>query len=290
MIEASDLFNILLISSLLPIMLILIYHFLWFSRIGYLQCEVQDQYFGAQLRAWFLILIGIFQNKSLLEFGSVQCVVIERRRKALRLAGIIYGGLWGLFFLVLYFADVLDFKVSAQDLLLILLVMPLIAFDFRYYLLPNTLTQPLLWSGITCALLGVLPITIEESIWGVLLGYLLMYTLYFLSHWYYKYEAIGFGDVKFVAGLGAWIGIDAILPFLLVSSLLGIAAYLFIYYVPRILVGAIKVQRGENDSLAIYCRRISLATSLKTHIAFGPYLGISGIIFYFAARISEIQI
>ncbi len=94
--------------------------------------------------------------------------------------------------------------------------------DWDTTVLPDTLTLPLLWAGLVAAALGWLPgLPLLESLWGAVAGYMSLYLVY----WFFKLatgkEGMGFGDFKLLAALGAWLGWQAILPIVLMASILG---------------------------------------------------------------------
>ncbi len=104
----------------------------------------------------------------------------------------------------------------------VLLVAALIDWDTT--LLPDLLTLPLLWAGLCAAAFGWLGgLTLAQSLAGAAAGYLSLYAVY----WFFKLvtgkEGMGFGDFKLLAALGAWLGWQAILPIVLMASIIGAA-------------------------------------------------------------------
>jgi leader peptidase (prepilin peptidase) / N-methyltransferase len=104
----------------------------------------------------------------------------------------------------------------------VLLALALIDWDTT--VLPDALTQPLLWAGLIAAALGWLPgLPLLDSLWGAAAGYLSLWLVY----WFFKLatgkEGMGYGDFKLLAALGAWLGWQAILPIVLMASVLGAA-------------------------------------------------------------------
>jgi leader peptidase (prepilin peptidase)/N-methyltransferase len=94
--------------------------------------------------------------------------------------------------------------------------------DWDTTLLPDVLTLPLLWAGLCVAALGWLGrLTLAQSLAGAAAGYLSLWTVY----WFFKLatgkEGMGFGDFKLLAALGAWLGWQAILPIVLMASIIG---------------------------------------------------------------------
>ncbi|MDP1899403.1 MAG: A24 family peptidase [Rubrivivax sp.] len=94
--------------------------------------------------------------------------------------------------------------------------------DWDTTVLPDALTLPLLWAGLAAAALGWLPgVTLEQSMWGVVAGYLSLWSVYWLFKLATGKDGMGFGDFKLLAALGAWLGWQAILPVVLMASIIG---------------------------------------------------------------------
>ncbi|HET6603620.1 MAG TPA: A24 family peptidase [Xanthomonadaceae bacterium] len=92
--------------------------------------------------------------------------------------------------------------------------------DLRTTLLPDGMTLPLLWLGLLLAALGWLQPP-ETAIVGAVVGYLSLWSVYWLFKLLTGKEGMGYGDFKLLAAIGAWCGWQAILPVLLMSSLIG---------------------------------------------------------------------
>ncbi len=92
--------------------------------------------------------------------------------------------------------------------------------DWDTTLLPDNLTLPLLWAGLASAALGwTIPLT--EAVWGAIVGYLSLWSVYWLFKLTTGKEGMGFGDFKLLAALGAWLGWKMILPIVLGASVIG---------------------------------------------------------------------
>jgi leader peptidase (prepilin peptidase)/N-methyltransferase len=92
--------------------------------------------------------------------------------------------------------------------------------DFRTQLLPDQLTLPLLWLGLLLALLPMF-VTAPSAILGAAIGYLSLWSVYWVFKLLTGKEGMGHGDFKLLAALGAWMGPVALLPMILLSSLIG---------------------------------------------------------------------
>ena len=121
--------------------------------------------------------------------------------------------------------------------------------DVRTTLLPDSLTLPLLWLGL---LLSLVPVFVEPSnaILGAAVGYLSLWSVYWAFKLLTGKEGMGYGDFKLLGAIGAFCGWKAILPVLLMSSLIGA------------IVGSIMLAVQGRDR--------------ATPIPFGPYLAAAG--------------
>ena len=109
-------------------------------------------------------------------------------------------------------------------LLFTCLLIALSGVDARTQLLPDELNYPLLWIGLGLTLIPAwqtLPIAPSSAILGALIGYLSLWSVYWLFKLLTGKEGMGHGDFKLLAALGAWMGPSAILPVVLLSSLIG---------------------------------------------------------------------
>ncbi len=97
----------------------------------------------------------------------------------------------------------------------------LVFIDIDRMLLPDDITLPLLWAGLLIALLEWGPISVQEAVIGTMLGYLILWAVY----WGFKLvtgkEGMGYGDFKLLAALGAWLGWQTLPMIILLSSVIG---------------------------------------------------------------------
>lgn len=122
--------------------------------------------------------------------------------------------------------------------------------DLDTMLLPDQLTLPLTWAGIALALLGISPVTLQDSVIGAIAGYLCLWTVY----WGFKLitgkEGMGYGDFKLLAALGAWLGWQSLPMIILFSSVVGV------------IFGLIQLRLQKKG--------------IEKAFPFGPYLAIAG--------------
>lgn len=145
-----------------------------------------------------------------------------------------------------------QFGMSWQSLAALAFTAILIAasgIDVRTTLLPDTLTLPLLWLGLLISLLPVF-VDSQAAIIGAAAGYLSLWSVFWLFKLLTGKEGMGYGDFKLLSALCAWSGIGALIPTLLMSSLIGA------------IVGSLWLSlRGKDKA---------------TPIPFGPYLAAAG--------------
>ncbi|MBL0165368.1 MAG: prepilin peptidase [Xanthomonadales bacterium] len=125
--------------------------------------------------------------------------------------------------------------------------------DARTQLLPDQLTLPLLWLGL---LLSLLPVFVDSrtSIIGAAIGWLSLWSVFWLFKLMTGKEGMGYGDFKLLAALGAWMGAVALLPIILLSSLIG-----------AIVGGIALTAKGKDKS---------------TPIPFGPFIAAAGWVWF----------
>ena len=92
--------------------------------------------------------------------------------------------------------------------------------DFDTQLLPDSITQPLIWLGLLLNLNGVFT-SLNEALVGAVAGYLTLWSVYWLFKLVTKKEGMGYGDFKLLAAIGAWLGWQMLPLVILLSSLVG---------------------------------------------------------------------
>lgn len=100
--------------------------------------------------------------------------------------------------------------VAPMAILLLLLLWSLAIIDLQHGLLPDMLTQPLVWAGLLCCVMGISRISLEEAVTGATVGWLSLWLIYWLVFYSTGKEGLGYGDFKLLAGLGAWNGWEAL--------------------------------------------------------------------------------
>jgi leader peptidase (prepilin peptidase)/N-methyltransferase len=121
--------------------------------------------------------------------------------------------------------------------------------DADHQLLPDVLVLPLLWLGLIVNSFGLLT-TLPDALWGTVIGYMSLWSVFWLFKLVTGKDGMGHGDFKLLALLGAWGGWQILPMTLLMSSLVGV------------FVGLILMRLRK--------------TLASTPMPFGPYLAIAG--------------
>jgi len=93
--------------------------------------------------------------------------------------------------------------------------------DLKTRLLPDQLTLPLMWLGLIASL-DTLYMPAKPALLGAVIGYASLWTVWWLFKQVTGKDGMGHGDFKLLAALGAWCGLQGVLPIILLSSLLGL--------------------------------------------------------------------
>lgn len=93
--------------------------------------------------------------------------------------------------------------------------------DWDTTLLPDDMTLPLLWAGLLLAALKLTNVSLESAVWGAAAGYFSLWLIYWIFKLVTGKEGMGYGDFKLFAALGAWFGWQALVPIILMASVIG---------------------------------------------------------------------
>jgi leader peptidase (prepilin peptidase)/N-methyltransferase len=93
--------------------------------------------------------------------------------------------------------------------------------DWDTTLLPDSLTLPLVWAGLIASILGWTGVRLPDAVWGAVGGYMSLWLVYWAFKLATGKEGMGFGDFKLFAALGAWFGWQALVPMILMASVIG---------------------------------------------------------------------
>lgn len=147
-----------------------------------------------------------------------------------------------------------QFGASVQTATLLIFTYFLVALtliDLDEYLLPDSLTLPLIWVGLFANSFNVFT-SLESAVYGALAGYLILWSIFWLFKLVTGKEGMGYGDFKLLAAIGALLGWQALPMVILLSSAVGAVVGI-----------AMVIIMGRDKNIPI---------------PFGPYLAAAGLI------------
>ena len=127
--------------------------------------------------------------------------------------------------------------------------------DLDTFLLPDLLTLSLLVIGLIASSLNYISISFASSLLGSMLGFGLPWSVNKIYFMWRKHDGFGGGDFKLLAGLGAWLGWQDIIPIISIASVIALVTTFL---------------------LMLYGKKINL----KTQLPFGPFLIMASVIIF----------
>lgn len=121
--------------------------------------------------------------------------------------------------------------------------------DHDHQLLPDVLVYPLLWVGLIVNSFDLFT-GLHDAVWGVVIGYTLLWLVRRSFRLVIGHHGVGLGDVKLLALLGAWGGWQILPGTVVISTMLA----------------------ATIGIVLILCGKIERTTPLS----FGPYLAVAG--------------
>ena len=143
--------------------------------------------------------------------------------------------------------------IDAIRIALILTLLYLAYVDLRTFRLPNAITFPMIFLGLIFNFYSTAKLTnFSDAVTGSVLGYVCIWGLNDIYWRFKKQHAIGMGDAKLLAALGAWLGLSAMVNILFFASIGGMIG------------GLIWLKMHQK--------------SIRSAFPFGPFIAIAGII------------
>ncbi|MCK5383703.1 MAG: prepilin peptidase [Gammaproteobacteria bacterium] len=99
-------------------------------------------------------------------------------------------------------------------------LIPLFLIDFDHQILPDSITLPLLWTGLLLSLFNLF-VDSQSSIIGAAAGYLSLWAIFHIFKLLTGKEGMGYGDFKLLGAIGAWVGWQSLPVVILFSSVVG---------------------------------------------------------------------
>ena len=159
----------------------------------------------------------------------------------------------GLLFLALFLnyeasLHFLAYAIFASSLLVLSVI------DLQHRIIPDEVSLPGIVLGFLASFITH-DISWQQSLLGIMAGGGAFFLIAFAYERITKREGLGGGDVKLLAMMGAWLGVESILIIIVISSALGSLVGIF---------------------LMLFHRR-----SMQTAIPFGPFLAFAGLLYLF---------
>lgn len=194
-------------------------------------------------------------------------------------------GLTGALFVLVYWR--FGLTVATPVYMLFSAAMVIVTFqDLVDWTIPDEISIPGIPLGIALSLLGMawgeasgLRVTeLYDSLLGALLGGGILFTLDRITVFLLKKPGMGFGDVKLLAMVGAFFGWQGALGTLVIASILGSVAGLFLILYFRLR----RAPAPVPDETAPSAEGSDEEISLQGHyLPFGPWLALGALVFMF---------
>ncbi len=205
-------------------------------------------------------------------------------------------GLTAVLFVIYY----LKFGVSfaAPVYMLLAAGMVVVTFvDLEHWIIPNEVTFPGLPIGIACALLGqvwpesgLVTTSVVDALIGVVLGGGILYLLDKVAVYLLNKPGMGFGDVKLLAMLGAFVGWQGVLFIIMAASMVGSVVGVSVILVMRARCSATAGQPAKAEGPEAQTEASPSAqagevdddediTLAGHYLPFGPYLAVAGLLY-----------
>ena len=146
--------------------------------------------------------------------------------------------------------------------------------DLDTWLLPQEITYPLLLLGLVSPLWNH-ALLWREALIGGAAGYALFAAIALFGEKVLKRELMGWGDVWLLAGIGAWLGWQALLPVVMLSALQGAVVGIVLLLLGKTPDGKKESETVEDDWVPP-----------KNAVPYGPFLALAALEYLLAgARI-----
>jgi len=124
--------------------------------------------------------------------------------------------------------------------------------DLDTTLLPDDIVYPLLWAGLVASATYRTNTHLPHAVWGAVCGYMSLWLVYWAFKLATGKEGMGYGDFKLFAALGAWFAWQALVPIIIMASVIG--------------------------ALASVGMRLAGKSPANGQIPFGPFLAAAGLV------------
>jgi len=132
--------------------------------------------------------------------------------------------------------------------------------DLYHKIIPDVLSLPLLLIGLGISFIKLVDLPILSALIGAATGFIFFYLLALAVSHSLKKEALGGGDIKFIAAIGAFIGIKGVLFTIFISAAIALLVVILsrkdksseVPYGPFLILGAFIYTIAGNYMLYFY--------------------------------------
>lgn len=198
----------------------------------------------------------------------------------------------GVLFVLVYYR--FGMTVATPVYMLLAAAMVVVTFqDLADWTIPNEITLPGVPVGLALSVVAMLMPTSGlrvihpfDALAGIALGFGILYGLDRIAILVLKKPGMGFGDVKLMAMLGAFIGWQGVLGTLMLASILGstigLSVILYFKMKGEPAEATADVQADEHEAETKEDEASDDGISLGAHyLPFGPYIAIAGLVYLF---------
>lgn len=158
---------------------------------------------------------------------------------------------------------------------LLLAIYPVCAVDFKYKLIPDSMSIGGIVAGLLISLIpgGITPL---QSLIGAVAAGGGLYLLGVVASKVFKKDAMGFGDVKLLAGYGALMGWQSAAMILVIAAVMGII----------VMIPYAKIQEKVAEKASV-----DDSVDAPGQIPFGPFLAIAApVIYLWGSKLLELYV
>jgi leader peptidase (prepilin peptidase)/N-methyltransferase len=117
--------------------------------------------------------------------------------------------------------------------ILITMAVILLFIDLKHMLLPDVITLSLLWMGLLASVFNISSLSPSESIMGAFFGYAFLWSVAKVIYLWKGVEGLGYGDIKYIAAIGAWSGPEELLFMITAICILALVMFAVVWLIDK---------------------------------------------------------
>lgn len=148
----------------------------------------------------------------------------------------------------------LGINITSIAIVILLLSLITLSFiDFKYKILPDAITISLVWLGLLIAFFEYGIVNFKESFISVIVFYVFIRVITDVTSFILSKDAMGYGDIKLIAAIAAFLGIENTLHVILYASIITV-----ILYIPY--------KKMTNSTIIPFGPSLSIATAVVIYL------------------------